>query len=81
MSNLALYIHWPFCKSKCPYCDFNSHVTESVDHSHWKTAFLNEIDRFSEIIKNKNISSLNISYFNNKNAWITLKIFYNFLPL
>jgi oxygen-independent coproporphyrinogen-3 oxidase len=28
---LALYIHWPFCVSKCPYCDFNSHVRESVD--------------------------------------------------
>ena len=29
--NLALYIHWPFCVSKCPYCDFNSHVREAVD--------------------------------------------------
>ena len=29
-NTLALYIHWPFCKAKCPYCDFNSHVRESV---------------------------------------------------
>ena len=30
---LALYVHWPFCQSKCPYCDFNSHVTEAIDHA------------------------------------------------
>ncbi|MFN3988761.1 MAG: radical SAM family heme chaperone HemW [Erythrobacter sp.] len=36
----ALYIHWPFCARKCPYCDFNSHVRESVDVSAWKTALI-----------------------------------------
>ncbi|NBT32926.1 MAG: radical SAM protein, partial [Rhodobacteraceae bacterium] len=30
-NRLGLYVHWPFCKSKCPYCDFNSHVSESID--------------------------------------------------
>jgi len=39
----ALYIHWPFCKKKCPYCDFNSHVREGVDHSAWREALLNEM--------------------------------------
>ena len=37
---LALYIHWPFCVSKCPYCDFNSHVRESVDQGAWLAALL-----------------------------------------
>ncbi|MAY21016.1 MAG: coproporphyrinogen III oxidase [Erythrobacteraceae bacterium] len=36
----ALYIHWPFCAKKCPYCDFNSHVRESVDIAVWQTALL-----------------------------------------
>jgi coproporphyrinogen III oxidase-like Fe-S oxidoreductase len=39
-SPLALYIHWPFCVSKCPYCDFNSHVRESVDQGAWLSALL-----------------------------------------
>lgn len=37
---LALYIHWPFCLSKCPYCDFNSHVRDSVDTGQWQAALL-----------------------------------------
>lgn len=36
----ALYIHWPFCLAKCPYCDFNSHVRDSVDHDAWQVALL-----------------------------------------
>ncbi|MDX1974619.1 MAG: radical SAM family heme chaperone HemW [Rickettsiales bacterium] len=40
---LAVYIHWPFCKSKCPYCDFNSHVREAVDQERWKKALLTEL--------------------------------------
>ena len=36
----ALYIHWPFCLAKCPYCDFNSHVRDSVDHVLWQDALL-----------------------------------------
>jgi len=36
----ALYIHWPFCLAKCPYCDFNSHVRERVDHAAWEAALL-----------------------------------------
>jgi oxygen-independent coproporphyrinogen-3 oxidase len=42
---LALYIHWPFCKSKCPYCDFNSHVRAGVDEDRWRAALLRELDR------------------------------------
>ncbi|WP_172800971.1 radical SAM family heme chaperone HemW [Erythrobacter sp. HL-111] len=36
----ALYIHWPFCAKKCPYCDFNSHVRSSVDHGEWQAALI-----------------------------------------
>jgi oxygen-independent coproporphyrinogen-3 oxidase len=37
---LALYVHWPFCVSKCPYCDFNSHVRDTVDQAAWREALL-----------------------------------------
>ena len=40
---LALYVHWPFCVSKCPYCDFNSHVRESVDQEQWRAALLKDL--------------------------------------
>lgn len=42
----GLYLHWPFCKSKCPYCDFNSHVAEKIDPAAWKDSFRAEIVRY-----------------------------------
>jgi oxygen-independent coproporphyrinogen-3 oxidase len=42
-STLAIYIHWPFCLKKCPYCDFNSHVREQVDHALWRESLLAEL--------------------------------------
>ena len=43
----GLYLHWPFCQSKCPYCDFNSHVAATIDQNRWKAAYLAEIDRLA----------------------------------
>jgi oxygen-independent coproporphyrinogen-3 oxidase len=40
---LALYVHWPFCISKCPYCDFNSHVRDAVDQDRWREALLADL--------------------------------------
>ncbi len=42
-AGLALYVHWPFCVSKCPYCDFNSHVRASVDQAQWRQALLRDL--------------------------------------
>ena len=43
----GLYLHWPFCASKCPYCDFNSHVAAAIDQVRWRRAYLAEIARVS----------------------------------
>ncbi|WP_419902973.1 radical SAM family heme chaperone HemW [Kiloniella sp.] len=49
----GIYIHWPFCLKKCPYCDFNSHVREEVSQERWRTALLQELDHYAELLKNK----------------------------
>ncbi|MCR9071004.1 MAG: radical SAM family heme chaperone HemW [Alphaproteobacteria bacterium] len=41
---LGLYVHWPFCRAKCPYCDFNSHVSDSVDHDLWRDRLVRELE-------------------------------------
>ncbi len=46
-AGFGLYIHWPFCQAKCPYCDFNSHVSTSIDQDEWAAAYLSELDRVS----------------------------------
>ncbi len=47
---LAIYMHWPFCLAKCPYCDFNSHVRESVPQDRWRAAMLRELDTMAKRI-------------------------------
>ncbi len=42
--SFGIYVHWPFCAAKCPYCDFNSHVRSSVDESGWADAIEKELD-------------------------------------
>ena len=55
---LAVYIHWPFCRSKCPYCDFNSHVREGVDAARWTQGLLADLDHHAELLPNRAIGSV-----------------------
>ncbi|MCW0182988.1 MAG: radical SAM family heme chaperone HemW [Zavarzinia sp.] len=55
---LALYVHWPFCKSKCPYCDFNSHVRDSVEHETWARALVAEVGRVAAQAPGKVLTSI-----------------------
>lgn len=54
----AIYVHWPFCKSKCPYCDFNSHVRERVDHERWRSALLQELDHYADVTAGRRVTSV-----------------------
>ncbi len=54
----GLYIHWPFCEAKCPYCDFNSHVAAKIDHSAWLTAYLSELRRTASETEGRTLQSV-----------------------
>ncbi|MDD2839560.1 MAG: radical SAM family heme chaperone HemW [Rickettsiales bacterium] len=58
MQNLSIYIHYPFCKSKCPYCDFNSYCNIKIDEEKLLQAYLNEIEFYKETIKDRNINTI-----------------------
>ena len=55
---LALYVHWPFCVSKCPYCDFNSHVRESVDQAVWRDALLTDLRHEAALLPGRRVGSI-----------------------
>ncbi len=55
---LALYIHWPFCVSKCPYCDFNSHVRASVDQARWREALLADLAHEAAVLPGRQVGSV-----------------------
>jgi len=57
-AGFGLYIHWPFCQSKCPYCDFNSHVAARVDQSRWLQAFELEIDRIGALTQGRILNTV-----------------------
>jgi putative oxygen-independent coproporphyrinogen III oxidase len=54
----GIYVHWPFCVSKCPYCDFNSHVRESVDHQAWARALTAEIRHYAAMTPGRTVDSV-----------------------
>ena len=56
--DLALYIHWPFCVSKCPYCDFNSHVREGVDQDAWREALLADLAYEAALLPGRRLTSI-----------------------
>ena len=55
---LALYIHWPFCVSKCPYCDFNSHVRDTVDGDAWRDALLADLAHEAALLPDHRLTSI-----------------------
>jgi len=54
----GVYVHWPFCKSKCPYCDFNSHVRERIDEAAWTRALIAALDRQAADLAGRSVSSI-----------------------
>ena len=55
---LALYVHWPFCVSKCPYCDFNSHVRASIDQDEWRAALLADLAHEAQLLPGRKLTSI-----------------------
>ena len=55
---LSLYLHWPFCGSKCPYCDFNSHVRPAIDETRWLAALLRSLSYWHEREPDRRIATV-----------------------
>jgi oxygen-independent coproporphyrinogen-3 oxidase len=57
-AGFGVYIHWPFCASKCPYCDFNSHVAEAIDQGRWRRALVAELSHFAGETRERTVASV-----------------------
>ena len=58
MDTLAVYVHWPFCLSRCPSCDFNAHVRETIDQARWHDAYLTEIAHVAATLPGRVVTSV-----------------------
>ena len=56
--SIALYVHWPFCVSKCPYCDFNSHVRAGIDQDQWRKALLADLAHEARLLPGRILTSI-----------------------
>jgi oxygen-independent coproporphyrinogen-3 oxidase len=56
--DLALYIHWPFCLAKCPYCDFNSHVRDRIDQTRFAAALRRELATEAALLGPRRLTSV-----------------------
>lgn len=55
---ISVYIHWPFCLAKCPYCDFNSHVRARLDQDGFRAALLREMDHYAAMLPGRRVTSV-----------------------
>ena len=58
MPSLSIYVHWPFCQAKCPYCDFNSHVRASINQKDWTNAYIKSLYYWGKLVPNSKIHSI-----------------------
>ena len=58
MSQLSIYIHWPFCEAKCPYCDFNSHVRKSINQEEWTKSYISSLKYWAQKFPKSKINSI-----------------------
>ena len=58
---LSLYIHWPYCDSKCPYCDFNSHVKEAIDNVCWINSYTNQLHEIKRLLDKHEVKFDNLN--------------------
>ncbi|MDQ7080228.1 MAG: radical SAM family heme chaperone HemW [Paracoccaceae bacterium] len=57
-AGFGIYIHWPFCQSKCPYCDFNSHVAAHIDHRAWARAYTRALTHYAQETGDRVVNSI-----------------------
>jgi oxygen-independent coproporphyrinogen-3 oxidase len=57
-AGLAVYVHWPYCLAKCPYCDFNSHIAERIDQVPWRRAYAREIAHWAALAPGREVASI-----------------------
>ena len=60
-AGFGVYIHWPFCEAKCPYCDFNSHVRPEIDEARWTSALIRELSHYAEMTVGSIVTSISSS--------------------